>query len=450
MLAGSLNEFALPDVFALLASTRKTGVLNLTGAETDGRVWIVGGQLAYAVADVTRSQLAARLLHSGEVEPADVAALVHAQAAGNGMQMSAALAGVGVQVDRATGLLYDQVVDAAFDMSRWNGGDFAFDAAPAGDVPESTPTFAAETVMSAVRSRMTEWEGIVATLPSPASVLRAVPRPPTRDGAIQILPEQWEVLTLIDGIRTVGDIIQLTGQGQFVVAKLLSALVDAALVELREAAGPLTITQQRAAHLAAIEQEVLGATEPTAGVAPQPDSFAAAQPVAAQPAAAQPVAAPAPAAADVDAHLQAAQQHAASLAEAETQPETHPEPQQEDHSDLFAPAAEPAAEESPAEPETSDERFSDEDQRSLESILNGGSPAPAAEPAADSTERTDTTAATDDEERIRELAALGLSLSSGEPVRDQQDEETPTQPESSDSADDDDLLSRLIDGVKGA
>ncbi|MEO2107944.1 MAG: DUF4388 domain-containing protein, partial [Actinomycetota bacterium] len=70
MLAGSLNEFGLADVFTLLSTTRKTGVLNLETTEVKGRVWIAQGGLCNAVADVTRSPLAARLLHGGEASEA--------------------------------------------------------------------------------------------------------------------------------------------------------------------------------------------------------------------------------------------------------------------------------------------------------------------------------------------------------------------------------------------
>jgi hypothetical protein len=308
MLAGSLTEFSLPDVFTLLATTRKSGVLNLHGGDVAGRVWILAGQIAFAVADTTHSPLAARLLHGGEIEPADVEPLVHAQAAGDGVQMAAALAGVGVPLDRATTLLRDQVVDATFDLSRWPGGEFAFDASMEAGVPGATPTFAATDIMADVQVRLAEWDGIVATLPSPASVLRTVSRPPVTDGLIAVAPDQWEVLTLVDGVRTVADIIQLTGQGQFVVAKLLASLVGHGLVRLRDdEAGTRTVTELRATHLSRIEHEVLGAPlpadaadDPYGTTNPTYDDVIASGPAQrpAEPAPA-PVPAPAPAAAPV-------------------------------------------------------------------------------------------------------------------------------------------------------
>jgi hypothetical protein len=264
MLAGTLTEFSLPDVFTLLASTRKSGVLQVEGTDAAGRVWVVTGQIAYAVADVRRSPMAARLLHGGEVDAAAVEPLVRAQAAGHGAQVAAALSELGVEGERAVALLRDQVVDAVFDLSRWPAGQFSFDASlevgPGGPIP----TFAVEDVLAAVEARAAEWEGIVAALPSPAAVLHPVPRPQTRDGQVQMTGEQWEVLTHVDGVRSVADVIRLTGQGQFTVAKRLASLVTAGLLQVRLDAGGRTVTEERADRLARIEADVLGAPLPAA------------------------------------------------------------------------------------------------------------------------------------------------------------------------------------------
>lgn len=266
MLAGSLTEFSLPDVFSLLAATRKTGVLHLSCPQAHGRVWVLGGALAYAAADITRTPLVARLLHGGEIETAAVEPLVGAQASGDGTEMSKALAAAGIATDRVAQLLHDQTIDAVFDLSRWTEGQFAFEAdlAPgAAATAGGAPTVAAPEVLEAVGARITEWDGIVSQLPSPASVLSSVSRPPLHaGGVVQMTAAQWEVFTLVDGVRSVNDLIALTGQGQFVVARLLAGLVAEGLVAVRQDAGAETLSQQRARHLAQVEHQVLGAIAP--------------------------------------------------------------------------------------------------------------------------------------------------------------------------------------------
>lgn len=262
VLAGSLTEFSLPDVFSLLAATRKTGALHLTGHEASGRIWILGGALAFAAADVTRAPLVARLLHGGEIETTAVESLVRAHATQDGAEVSQALATAGIAGDRITQLLHDQTIDAVFDLSRWTGGQFAFDAAAAPAETEA-PTVAAPEVLEAVGARIAEWEGIVAQLPSPASVLRPVSRPVLHPGGmVQMSAAQWEVFTLVDGVRTVSDLIVLTGQGQFVVARLLAGLVAEGLVAVTEGSGTQTLSEQRARHLSEVERRILGAIAP--------------------------------------------------------------------------------------------------------------------------------------------------------------------------------------------
>src|SRR5260221_12280621 len=44
-LQGTLDTFALPDVLRLLASTKKTGRLVITGTRGSGSVWVDGGSV---------------------------------------------------------------------------------------------------------------------------------------------------------------------------------------------------------------------------------------------------------------------------------------------------------------------------------------------------------------------------------------------------------------------
>ncbi|HUG84278.1 MAG TPA: hypothetical protein VMM13_06915, partial [Euzebya sp.] len=59
-------------------------------------------------------------------------------------------------------------------------------------------------------------------------------------------------------LRSVGDIIALTGQGQFVVARLLASLVADGVLAVTDRTGEQPLSQQRAAHLARLEQQLLG------------------------------------------------------------------------------------------------------------------------------------------------------------------------------------------------
>ena len=53
-LQGTLDTFALIDVFRLLASTNKTGRLRVTGDRGNGNVWFDGGGVVLAAAHNTK------------------------------------------------------------------------------------------------------------------------------------------------------------------------------------------------------------------------------------------------------------------------------------------------------------------------------------------------------------------------------------------------------------
>ncbi|HUH07812.1 MAG TPA: DUF4388 domain-containing protein, partial [Egibacteraceae bacterium] len=62
MLEGTLGEFALTDIFQLLALTKKSGALKVATPQAEGRVFFRGGEVYFAVSDTRRMPLGARLV----------------------------------------------------------------------------------------------------------------------------------------------------------------------------------------------------------------------------------------------------------------------------------------------------------------------------------------------------------------------------------------------------
>ncbi len=69
-LRGNLNDFSLPDVFQLVALSRKTGVLRIErddGAE--GSVWFRDGEVFFAQSNWHAAMLGERLVRAQRVTP---------------------------------------------------------------------------------------------------------------------------------------------------------------------------------------------------------------------------------------------------------------------------------------------------------------------------------------------------------------------------------------------
>src|SRR5512134_511956 len=210
-LEGSLDAFSLPDIFQLLSFTTKTGGLHLASDGSDGVVFFASGQVTGASADSSRQPLARRLVGSGAVHDDALRSAVDAVANGEGVGVVRALMESGA-VD--AGLLRqaatDQAVDAIFDLLRWRTGDFAFvlDEANPDDVGV---TLAVEQVLADAEERRSSWDSVSQVIPSLQSLL-AMPVVLSADPSVT--REEWSLLALVDGRRSVAELVDLTGSGQ--------------------------------------------------------------------------------------------------------------------------------------------------------------------------------------------------------------------------------------------
>jgi hypothetical protein len=260
-LEGSIDAFSLPDIFQLLSFTKKTGGLHLAHGGSDGVVFFAGGQVTGASSDSSRQPLARRLVGSGTVSDDALSAAVGAASAGDGVGVVRALLEHGaVDAELLRRAATDQSVDAVFDLLRWESGDFAFvmDEPNPDDVGV---TLAVETVLEDAESRKGSWEAVSQLVPSSDAVL-AMPVVLAADP--HVTREEWSLLALVDGRRSVGDLVDLTGSGQYAVVSTLAALVGRGLLEVRPAPGSegdldaedhVAVVVRRQKLLAALEGE---------------------------------------------------------------------------------------------------------------------------------------------------------------------------------------------------
>ena len=225
-LEGSIDAFSLPDIFSLLSMTKKTGGLHLRRDGAHGVVWFTTGALTGGASDVSAQSLARRLIGAGLVDDEALSTAVE-HASDNGVGVGRAL-----QVARAVddGVLHDvsseHIVDTVFDLLRWPDGDFAFviDEHNPDDVGVSRGV---DDVVTEARRRLDVWAAVSTTVPSPQTVLSQSPNPP--DG-LQLSRDDWTLLALVDGRRTVAEIVRLLGRGEYAVVSGLADLVTRGLL----------------------------------------------------------------------------------------------------------------------------------------------------------------------------------------------------------------------------
>lgn len=175
-LQGSLADIALPDVIQLVSVSGKTGVFTLSGEGADGKIFLRDGQITDAVAGRLRGEY------------------------------------------------------AVYEMATWRRGQFIFTANVESD--QVTINKSNTSLMMEAARRMDEWRVLQRKIPSMEMVPYFLPREPGHD-QITLSPQEWSIVTKIDGQTSIKKLEELTSLSAFDVCKVLYGLVTSGLIGLR-------------------------------------------------------------------------------------------------------------------------------------------------------------------------------------------------------------------------
>ena len=227
-LEGSLEAFSLPDIFQLLSFTKKTGALHISRPTGRGVVYFTTGAVTGGTSDTSRQSLGRRLVGAGLVDDDALGSAVEAVRAAPGTGLAQALRDSGALDE---GVLHEHVVeqatDAVFDLLRWTQGEFAF------VVDEPNPddlavSLVVEELVTEGRARLEKWETLTKKVPAPDAVVTFALAPSTAE--TRLSAEEWGLLAVVDGERTVSQLVALTGRGEFATVQTLASLVDRGLI----------------------------------------------------------------------------------------------------------------------------------------------------------------------------------------------------------------------------
>jgi hypothetical protein len=174
-LQGSLADISLPDVIQLVSVSGKTGVFTLSGEGVDGKIFLKDGQIV----DATAGKL------SGET--------------------------------------------AVYEMATWRKGQFIFTANIEPD--RVTVTKSNTNLMMEAARRLDEFRVLQRKIPSVDMVPYFLPREPGQD-QITLSPQEWAVVTKIDGQLSIRRLEEATGLPAFDVCKVLYGLVTSGLIAM--------------------------------------------------------------------------------------------------------------------------------------------------------------------------------------------------------------------------
>lgn len=178
-LEGDLSEFPLTDIIQLVDLSKKTGAVHLNGYRGAQRMegWLY--------------------FRDGKI--------------------------IGAELDGLSSL------EAAYTFFTLSSGPFTFRDDVTLDL--ASITVSNEVIIMEGIMRQDAWANIQEHIPSLAMVPRLVPNPALGTTEINLEAEEWRVLTMVNGINTVGQIAHRSGLGEFRTCEIIAQLLANGLVE---------------------------------------------------------------------------------------------------------------------------------------------------------------------------------------------------------------------------
>jgi hypothetical protein len=245
VLKGTLDDFTLSDIFRLTALAKKTGRLEVERRTGSGRVYFRDGEVYHAESTKSQELLGSKLTRSGRVTEQQLrrAVIEHEQ---TGRRLGDVLIEQGVvDKEQIEWAVRSQIEDGVFDLLRWDLGAFVWEPDVETEV-EVPLTVSVENLIIEASRRLDEISQIRKKIPSADVVLAMSPRPPDGAHQINITSEEWQVLVLVDGRRTVEDIATSTGAEAYQTTRLLFGLINAGLIEHKQV--PVGISDEPETH----------------------------------------------------------------------------------------------------------------------------------------------------------------------------------------------------------
>ena len=236
ILSGDLGGVGLADVFNLLGMSKKTGVLRLTrGAETRALHWDAG-EIVFARSNSVRDSLGNFLVRKGIITPEQNA--VSASKIDETTRHGKVLVRMGfITADQLLWAVKQQILEVVYTLFHWRSGFFEFLEGETDAREKITLAMSTTKIIMEGIHRLDEWAKMRAVFPDDRIVLEPAAAPAEIAGRPDLNAEDKRVFGLVDGTRTLEDIVGLARHGEFECFTCLFNLHTAGAIRIRGAAG---------------------------------------------------------------------------------------------------------------------------------------------------------------------------------------------------------------------
>lgn len=231
----SIQELGLFDLFQVLYMNRKTGRLLITGTPqgVDAQVLFHEGAVCFAaIYDRVPKSISALLVEWGVLDESSSRRIE--QAIKKYHNLLDCLDGERlISRNHMENFLASRVRESVYEIFKWDGGEYSFIEERLDRKREVLIALNTENLILEGARRIDEWSNIKSKVPSEHSVFHICSESQDNQG-MNLKPKEWEILSLIDGRRSVVEVNEAVGEDLFSTSKLIYGLVVMGVIELVE------------------------------------------------------------------------------------------------------------------------------------------------------------------------------------------------------------------------
>jgi hypothetical protein len=227
--AGNLRTVALPDIFQLIFSSKKTGVLKVTNGNSIRQIYFREGSLIHASSNDEQDLFGNMLLKKGRISKEELNRVLVSQK--EGRKIGALLVDKKLFTrEEIFECLKMQIEEIVFGLFGWKESDFEFiegQSPPEGSI--QTELNPMNLIMEGTR-RIDEWEELKRVLPPDESVIELVRDPSIKSEELRLSKNEIIVMAVIGSGKTMSRIIEECYLDRFLTSKALANLLQMKLI----------------------------------------------------------------------------------------------------------------------------------------------------------------------------------------------------------------------------
>ncbi|MFY9942704.1 MAG: DUF4388 domain-containing protein [Desulfobacterales bacterium] len=229
-LKGDFDPSSLASILQLLSNEKKTGVLRVVNDDNEVRIFIQDGAIIYAMGSQKEGRLGHLLISKGMIT-ADQLQQCLTEARSQKLAMGKILVGRGfISPEQLKTVIRKQAEFIIFNLFFWDQGSFEYtDARLNLNGLVVTRLDIMSIILEATR-RIDEMSILKKQIASDRIVFRISQKTPNQR-EITFNTLEWRFMTLVDGSRTVRELVEVSGYDEFVVYQVLTSLLASGVIE---------------------------------------------------------------------------------------------------------------------------------------------------------------------------------------------------------------------------